>query len=378
MANPDLAYGALQKPAKGSICLASKNRRVCSVCQTEKPIVEFYFRRDRMHHTAQCKACFQAKRRSPRPCVECGRTFTGGGLSRFCSRHCQGAHVGKLAAAARRTGSLAWACKFCGKPPSRDFRPATLAGRQYCSKQCEGLGRRKPRRKCRQCGEVAVRGTRQMFCSSRCSGLFRQAKVSRTCVHCQAQFSVPRCYSSRPFCNLKCARAHASKRPQFVATKCEACGTAFRRTAAAIKRLKGGKVFCSLACARGYMQGENNPHYRGGKDPNRGCKWIALAEKIRARDEFRCQRCNCTQEENGQKLSVDHIVPWRSFTDKVEANHPTNLVSLCRRCHAIKTNDYERKWLAGDRIGMEKYRRSINLKPLFAATVNPNGAEASR
>jgi hypothetical protein len=37
------------------------------------------------------------------------------------------------------------------------------------------------------------------------------------------------------------------------------------------------------------------------------------------------------------------------------------------RCHAIKTTQAERQWLKGDRIGMEQYRKSIALPPLFAA-----------
>jgi hypothetical protein len=42
-----------------------------------------------------------------------------------------------------------------------------------------------------------------------------------------------------------------------------------------------------------------------------------LAETIRQRDGYRCQRCNKTQDENGQKLSVDHIIAWRTLTTRL-------------------------------------------------------------
>lgn len=115
------------------------------------------------------------------------------------------------------------------------------------------------------------------------------------------------------------------------------------------------------------MCGQNSPHYRGTQDPNRGRGWKRIAAGIRERDSHTCQRCG-VQHAAGQKaFPVDHIIPWRTFADKVLANDPTNLVTLCMRCHAIKTTIYERKWLKGDRIGMEQYRKALSLPPLFAA-----------
>jgi 5-methylcytosine-specific restriction endonuclease McrA len=86
-----------------------------------------------------------------------------------------------------------------------------------------------------------------------------------------------------------------------------------------------------------------------------------LAETIRQRDGYRCQRCNKTQDENGQKLSVDHIIAWRTFDDKTEANRPRNLVSLCRSCHSLKTSTFEQASMRGDCIAMYQYERNIVL-----------------
>jgi 5-methylcytosine-specific restriction endonuclease McrA len=114
--------------------------------------------------------------------------------------------------------------------------------------------------------------------------------------------------------------------------------------------------------------------YRGNADPNRGGEWRRLAEQIRTRDRHTCQRCGTTQLTNGRKLDVDHIRPWRSFTDKRQANDPTNLISLCKRCHRHKTATIERQWLKGDRLAMLQYEKAVKLPPLFALPADLEGA----
>jgi 5-methylcytosine-specific restriction endonuclease McrA len=103
-----------------------------------------------------------------------------------------------------------------------------------------------------------------------------------------------------------------------------------------------------------------------GHDPNRGPAWLKLAAAIRKRDGYICQRCNKTQDENGQKLDVDHIKPWRLFDDAAEANDPANLTSLCKRCHNLKTTVIERKYLKGDVLAMRQYEKAVKLPPLLA------------
>jgi 5-methylcytosine-specific restriction endonuclease McrA len=159
--------------------------------------------------------------------------------------------------------------------------------------------------------------------------------------------------------------AKQGERPQFVQVTCEQCARIFRRTHGAVKRVK--RIFCNRVCRRKFFVGANSPNYRGGHDPNRGCHWISLAAKIRKRDDYTCLRCGMTQVENGRKLDVDHIKPWRSFEDKNEANEPSNLASLCKRCHRIKSATIERDWLRGDRLGMLQYEKAVRLPPLFAS-----------
>jgi predicted HNH restriction endonuclease len=63
-------------------------------------------------------------------------------------------------------------------------------------------------------------------------------------------------------------------------------------------------------------------------------------------------------EENGQRLSVDHVIPWRTFTDEAAANAGTNLVALCRSCHAKKQRA-ESLWLRGDVLDMQRYQAAV-------------------
>jgi 5-methylcytosine-specific restriction endonuclease McrA len=101
--------------------------------------------------------------------------------------------------------------------------------------------------------------------------------------------------------------------------------------------------------------------FRGGTDPKRGPNWRRLAAAIRQRDDYTCRRCGKSQAENGQRLAVDHIMPWRLFddADKTAANDPNNLVSLCKSCHAWKTARAERKFLRGDVIDFREYEKAI-------------------
>jgi 5-methylcytosine-specific restriction endonuclease McrA len=115
-----------------------------------------------------------------------------------------------------------------------------------------------------------------------------------------------------------------------------------------------------------FYVGANHSFWRGGGNPNRGSGWIKLAAKIRQRDGYICQRCNRTQAENGERLAVDHIRPWRSFKNKSEANDPANLASLCKKCHGYKTSKVERAWLKGDMLPMQQYERAVKLPPLLA------------
>jgi hypothetical protein len=66
-----------------------------------------------------------------------------------------------------------------------------------------------------------------------------------------------------------------------------------------------------------------------------------------------------SEAENGERLSVDHRVPWRYLPERF-ANHPSNLVSLCRGCHAWKTGA-EGRWISGDVQDVKRYLKQTEV-----------------
>lgn len=192
-------------------------------------------------------------------------------------------------------------------------------------------------------------------------GTYRRRKP-RVCTQCGESYLPAygeHVYRTGKWCSRKCYYATVGRRPAFVQATCMQCHKAFRRTIAALKRVR--HAFCSRACVAAFHTGEQSPMFRGDKDPNRGAAWNRRAEQARARDGHRCRRCGVTQAENRQKLSVDHVRPWRSFEDKELANHPDNLVSLCRSCHSYKTTTVEHAWLRGDVLAWRQWVRSLSL-----------------
>jgi len=105
--------------------------------------------------------------------------------------------------------------------------------------------------------------------------------------------------------------------------------------------------------------GVRHPQYRNQPLLPLPTDWEERAERIRARDHYRCQNCGKTQKENGRKLSVDHILPRRWFSDPLEADDSANLMSRCGSCHGKKTARAERKLLQGDVIGFRQHLKEL-------------------
>lgn len=180
--------------------------------------------------------------------------------------------------------------------------------------------------KCRWCGKSFIRSGRP---------------IGRYCS--------PKCYHDKQ----RKARADAT-----VSKPCMKCGTTVTRY---IKGRRNKTTwFCSPECSHAFHVREHASAWRGGSRRGRGSRWTKIAESIRARDSYKCRRCGKTQEENGQRLSVDHIRPWREFSCEEEANDPANLVSLCASCHGKKMK-LENRWLNGDGLALQEYRVSLGI-----------------
>lgn len=260
-------------------------------------------------------------------------------------------------------------CKRCGAEFDRG-KPSHTAKGVFCGRRCQyayrvesNEGRQRP---CPVCGKPVGAARRftatNITCSPECGYEYRKRRMRmpRPCDHCGREYFPLRKIRLK-YCSKACHVAAMAPRVAFLVLACANCGNSFRRTRAAVRRLKGKHVFCGRACAKTFLVGQNNPLYRGARNGDRGGGWSRRSEAIRQRDGYRCRRCGKAQEENGQKLSVDHVRPWRAYKhdEKADANDPDNLVALCRSCHTYKTTVVESAWLRGDRVTFNTWLKAI-------------------
>lgn len=185
----------------------------------------------------------------------------------------------------------------------------------------------------------------------------------RVCKHCGRGFvrvSRNRILGKK-YCSQTCQRAYlraqGEARRATRELKCPTCqGPFFSKWIG-----RGWSKFCSGACRRiGRRSTLPGMRREGQSDRARGAGWKLLAAQVRVRDGHRCRRCGAAQQPTDKpQFPVDHIVPWRAFTDKTAANALANLVTLCRSCHSRKTSAAERLYLKGDMIAFEQYKQAI-------------------
>lgn len=259
-------------------------------------------------------------------CPQCHKPFAyyPSNPKRYCSRACQSATA------------RAWTtCPACGK----EFWYHKSWPRIYCSRKCSASvnGKRNFGKYaegetldliCEQCGKPFRRGegatkiTTHHFCSQRCWGDY----LSHTTQ------GVP-----RP--ELRGEKPHLQNRVDKV---CPQCGKTFRVKESSAHR----RIFCCKACrnqwmeATGAMSGANSPRWQGGPEPYYGPNWRSQRRNARRRDGYRCRNCGVSEDQLGCQLDVHHIRPFRNFGLELydEANKLSNLISLCKGCHALATN----------------------------------------
>lgn len=75
-------------------------------------------------------------------------------------------------------------------------------------------------------------------------------------------------------------------------------------------------------------------------------RWYRLAMEIRARDDYKCQKC-------GRRTwgEVDHIEPRQKRPDLIWT--PSNLQLLCRNCHLQKTRSENPRLTPGRKEWLE-------------------------
>jgi hypothetical protein len=261
-------------------------------------------------------------------------------------------------------------CPICGK----QFKSKNCGNgrhKKYCSVECFRISIKKPEKKhgifiCESCGkEYSLPRTGkdkyipENLCSYQCRvNMFYKKDPSKkktyVCMWCGKEF-VEWTYRNRVFCSHQCMSEYAAIQPKpnlrkpqnYVTLNCEWCGKEYTIHKIFINRThkNGTKTtsrFCSMECISQYrseiMKGENNPQYIDGNSINnldRGENWLSQRRKALKRDFHTCKICGTGYNSDGIIIDVHHIIPYRLFNgDYKEANKLSNLITLCRKCHA--------------------------------------------
>lgn len=98
-----------------------------------------------------------------------------------------------------------------------------------------------------------------------------------------------------------------------------------------------GKKLVDALCVENNWNNRSNDYGPG---------WSGLTSQIQERDGRQCRICGYKGKE--RVLDVHHRKPFRTFADPQKANHPDNLITLCRTCHRrIEKNFYIQSGLSG-------------------------------
>lgn len=294
--------------------------KVCTYCNVEKPVTEFY--RKRNSYESRCKKCKAeiAKKRHKKTCVYCNKEFrTSKKNQKFCSRECRSENDKKR---------VKLNCEYCSKEIERI--QSHINELNYCSTACKSnhqkiinLGKSNPN--------------------------FKNAVKSMTCKNCNKRFM--RLISKNKnnkiiYCSQKCKSEHqkiilkGSFNPNFrggdVEVECSLCKSYFKvsRYRAKTRVL----FFCSMSCKGKYqetsMLKNNNPNYVHGlsEDYRVRCRIIdgynTWRRKVYERDNYTCQ---CCKDDTGGNLNAHHLDGYNWAIEK--RTDVDNGITLCDKCH---------------------------------------------
>lgn len=210
-------------------------------------------------------------------------------------------------------------CSECGNSFFRRISQLSIAGHDFCSRECYLKWIRKPENK-------KVLWNYQEW-------------VNKKCGTCGKEYSVARRFAKSRYCSRRCkGKAHSiwmsknnpSKRlVKYVS--CGNCGNYFRVPKSRVARSKNG-IFCSYACWHEYLLNHPwiNKLWKGGRSGARmGREWYRYRLRTLKRDYYTCKVCGATKQDSKVKIVVHHIIIY-----KVSKSHDLeNLITLCRTCH---------------------------------------------
>lgn len=183
--------------------------------------------------------------------------------------------------------------------------------------------------------------------SGSCHHNWKGGKVTVYCAICNKPIGVAssRLKRSKQFF---CSRKHFAQgqsermkgeRVEYIDVPCGYCNKTLHVRKGRLTNSKSGYVFCSNKhwswWYRDNVRGPNHWAWKGGYIPLYGPNWEEQRQGTLERDNHTCQVCGKTEAEEGRQLSIHHIVPFRDFGYEryKEANHPSNLLTVCNSCH---------------------------------------------
>lgn len=250
-------------------------------------------------------------------------------------------------------------CTLCGKK-YQAYCSATrpLSRSKFCSRVCATtfLARKQTERAtitrtCPICGtefQTTLHHGGRKTCSYECAYKLRGSNAAKTsheknsvdliCDNCGKEFNQPKCrVLKHNFCSRECNSAYQHKQGS-TELMCEQCGKPYWTSNAQI-RLRESR-FCSKKCKNDWTsknyRGENNPNWNGGCIVHwYGRNWRRQREKAIKRDNATCQACGYVMGSGDTRFEVHHIKRFIEFDgDWKKANRLTNLICLCKDCHA--------------------------------------------
>lgn len=203
-------------------------------------------------------------------------------------------------------------CKICNK---------IIDNRSVYCRQCNGINRRIPKPRCTDCNKEIVRTD------------------AKRCRHCARIYQ----YKTRPETN-PCFGKFGKKHPTYkighkdLIIKCSDCNKKLHWTA----YYHGYKRCKSCARKEQYKDPSNHPNWLGGVsfEPYSIEFTKNLKNKIRERDDYKCQKCDCIEEEHLKRLNK--VLAVHHINYNKEDCSSENLITLCTSCNtkANKNRDF--------------------------------------
>ena len=316
------------------------------------------------------KKCFyewQRKKRIIVTCDNCNQSFETWSFKlkqnhNFCSISCRDEFKKKHPINPKKRIKLI--CNYCDK--EFETIPSMKETKKFCSKECYTKWQdNKIEKICKNCGKIfrIRQGLKDAeFCSWECKTDYNQYSVE--CDYCKKPIIISKSEErdyKHHFCSMECKTRFQSEKLEpwnkginIIEVTCDFCGKTLLKPLSKLKQ--STTHFCSNNCYYKWKSknliGKNSPTWKYGAIRYRGNNWSVQRKKALERDNYFCQICGYSE-----KLDVHHIIPFRNFSNYIEANQLENLITLCHSCHMKYENNgilLVKEWQKNNKEGMEK------------------------